>query len=81
MQGKSLRCVDILRQYYKMCRRTKKKTKECLDISKKKYMKYLDRSKTRIQNVYIDKTKQDHKMCIQIKDKKRKCVDSFKTKL
>lgn len=44
-------------------------------------MKYLDRSKTRIQNVYIDKTKQDHKMCIQIQDKKRKCVDSFKTKL
>lgn len=64
-----------------MCRQTKEKTIECLEYPRKKYMKYLDRSKTRIQNVYIDKTKQDHRMCIQIKDKKRKCVDSFKTKL
>lgn len=65
-----------------MCRQTKEKTIECPDISKKKYMKYLDRSKTRIQNVYKDKTKQDHKMYRQIQDqKKRKCVDRSKTKI
>lgn len=55
-------------------------------------MKYLDRSKTRIQNVYKDKTKQDHKMyrqiqdkkknmCRQIQDKNIKCVNRSNTKI
>lgn len=39
-------------------------------------MKYLDRSKTRVQNVYIDKTKQDHKMYRQIQDKKKENVQT-----
>lgn len=38
-------------------------------------MKYLDRSKTRKQNVYIDKKNKTRK------DKNKKCVDRSKTKI
>lgn len=44
-------------------------------------MKYLDRSKTRIQNVYKDKTKQDHKMYRQIQYKNIKCIGRSKTRI